>query len=221
MIAGNVNAGDEDSVGYPAFGRRLRQLRRSVGLRQSALADGLKVDQTTISRWENGVQTPAADIQQAVLSALGSVRVQDTALKRLVMNSTDCVHLVEEASHICLAYSASRARDWKTIQHALLGVSLWQILLKNSKISEFVLAARTGQEVLLRSLSELVLIWSQFRDLFEVPGGCSEDKLVMCATRSTQSEPARTVDAFEVSKCELGVQSCHLVDRIQAETIWL
>ncbi|MEX0368041.1 MAG: hypothetical protein AB3N22_18400 [Ruegeria sp.] len=42
------------------------------------------------------------------------------------MNSAECIHLVEEASHICLAYSASRARDWKTSQNALLGVSLWQ-----------------------------------------------------------------------------------------------
>ncbi|MDA7963843.1 helix-turn-helix transcriptional regulator [Ruegeria sp.] len=114
------------ALGYPAFGRRLKRLRRSVGLKQAALADLLRVDQTTISRWENGVQVPSGDLQQAVFQALGSARFGDSALKRLVMNSADCVHLVEEASHVCLAYSARRAQDWDTSQRALLGVSLWQ-----------------------------------------------------------------------------------------------
>ncbi len=114
------------SIGFPAFGKRLKRLRRSVGLKQSALADLLEVDQTTISRWENGGQTPSAHVQQAVFAALGPVRVQDSALKRLIVHSAECLHLVEEASHTCLAYSASRARDWKTSQRALLGVSLWQ-----------------------------------------------------------------------------------------------
>ncbi|MEX0319659.1 MAG: helix-turn-helix domain-containing protein [Ruegeria sp.] len=112
--------------GYPAFGKRLRRLRRSVGLKQSALADLLSVDQTTVSRWENGVQRPAPDLQRSVFKTLAPVGPNDSALKRLVVNSTECIHLVEEASHICLAYSASRARDWKTSQNALLGVSLWQ-----------------------------------------------------------------------------------------------
>ncbi len=126
MNAGYVKADESGPIGYPAFGPRLRRLRRSVGLKQSALADMLEVDQTTVSRWENGVQTPPARIQRTVFSTLGPARVQDSALRRLVMNSTECVHLVEEASHTCLAYSASRARDWKTTQNALIGVSLWQ-----------------------------------------------------------------------------------------------
>ncbi|KIC43471.1 DNA-binding protein [Ruegeria sp. ANG-R] len=113
-------------MGFPAFGKRLRRLRRSVGLKQSALADLLEVDQATVSRWETGGQTPSAHVQQAVFAALGPVRVQDSALKRLVVNSSECLHLVEEASHTCLAYSANRARDWKTSRRALLGVSLWQ-----------------------------------------------------------------------------------------------
>ncbi|WP_170413771.1 helix-turn-helix domain-containing protein [Ruegeria atlantica] len=112
--------------GYPAFGPRLKRIRRSVGFKQSALAELLRVDQTTISRWENGVQTPDPEVQAAVFSAIGSSRRDDSALKRLVETSSDCIHLVEEASHKCLAYSASRARDWKTSQSALLGVPLWQ-----------------------------------------------------------------------------------------------
>ncbi len=126
MIAAQNTKTAAVSIGFPAFGKRLKRLRRSVGLKQSALADLLEVDQTTISRWENGGQTPSAHVQQSVFAALGPVRVQDSALKRLVVHSAECLHLVEEASHTCLAYSASRARDWKTSQHALLGVSLWQ-----------------------------------------------------------------------------------------------
>ncbi len=114
------------SIGFPAFGKRLKRLRRVVGLKQSALADLIEVDQATISRWENGGQTPSAHVQQVVFAALGPAKAQDSALKRLVVNSSECLHLVEEATHTCLAYSASRARDWKTSQHALLGVSLWQ-----------------------------------------------------------------------------------------------
>lgn len=114
------------SIGFPAFGKRLKRLRRVVGLKQSALADLIEVDQATISRWENGGQIPSAHVQQIVFAALGPAKAQDSALKRLVVNSSECLHLVEEATHTCLAYSASRARDWKTSRHALLGVSLWQ-----------------------------------------------------------------------------------------------
>ncbi|MEM1004090.1 MAG: helix-turn-helix transcriptional regulator [Pseudomonadota bacterium] len=115
-----------ESRGFPGFGRRLKRLRRSVGIKQSSLADTMQVDQATVSRWESGAQVPSLAMQQAVLSALGPARADDSALRRLVMTSTDCVHLVDEGSHTCLAYSASRARDWKTSQSALLGVSLWQ-----------------------------------------------------------------------------------------------
>ncbi|MCG7518113.1 helix-turn-helix domain-containing protein [Ruegeria sp. Ofav3-42] len=113
-------------AGYPAFGPRLKRMRRSVGYKQSALAELLRVDQTTISRWENGVQIPDPAVQAAVFSALGSARRDDSALKRLVANSNECVHLVEEASHKCLAYSTGRAKDWEASQNSLLGVSLWQ-----------------------------------------------------------------------------------------------
>ncbi|WP_254055845.1 helix-turn-helix domain-containing protein [Ruegeria sp. EL01] len=126
--------------GYPAFGKRLKRLRRSVGLKQSALAEVLQVDQTTISRWENGAQTPLPETQQAVFSALGPIREDDSALRRLVMSSTECVHLVEETSHKCLAYSASRARDWNTSQQALLGVSLWQFATDEIRHAEAELA---------------------------------------------------------------------------------
>ncbi len=130
-----------ETRGYPGFGKRLKRLRRSVGYKQAYLAELLEVDQATISRWERGGQTPPPDTQQAVFSALGPKRSDDSALRRLAMNSSDCLHLVEEASHKCLAYSASRARDWKTSQNALLGVSLWQFATEEIQKAEAELEA--------------------------------------------------------------------------------
>lgn len=124
------------SRAYPVFGKRLKRLRQSIGFKQSHLADLLQVDQATISRWERGGQTPPSDMQQAVFAVLGPARVDDSALRRLVETSSDCLHLVEEASHRCLAYSASRAKDWKTSQNALLGVSLWQFATEEIQQAE-------------------------------------------------------------------------------------
>ncbi|WP_367648188.1 helix-turn-helix domain-containing protein [Ruegeria arenilitoris] len=129
-----------ETRGYPAFGLRLKRLRRSIGLKQSALADRLQVNQTTVSRWESGSQTPSPKTQQSVFSQFESRKTEDEVLKRLVMNSKECVHLVDEASHKCLAYSASRAQDWRTSQHALLGVSLWQFATDEIRLAETELA---------------------------------------------------------------------------------
>ncbi|WP_170464937.1 helix-turn-helix domain-containing protein [Ruegeria arenilitoris] len=123
----------------PFFGPRLRRLRRAKGIKQQALAQLLGVDQITISRWEGGAQTPGADTQQAALAALGVARSNDTALRRLVETSSECIHLVEEASHVCLAYSAARARDWRVSQSALLGVSLWQFATDEIRSAEHAL----------------------------------------------------------------------------------
>ncbi|MGV6803661.1 MAG: helix-turn-helix domain-containing protein, partial [Ruegeria sp.] len=112
--------------GFPAFGRRLKRLRRANGLKQDALAHLVGVDQTTVSRWESGIQTPEAEMQSRAFSALANARSDDSALKRLVQLSRECLHLVDEASHVCLAYSPSRARDWLASDRSLLGVSLWQ-----------------------------------------------------------------------------------------------
>ncbi len=143
MITTRPNSGTArlETLGYPGFGKRLKRLRRSTGYKQSHLAELLQVDQATISRWERGGQTPPPDTQQAVFAALGPAHSDDSALRRLVLTSSDCLHLVEETSHKCLAYSASRARDWKTSQNALLGVSLWQFATEEIQSAEAELDA--------------------------------------------------------------------------------
>ncbi|MEM9013361.1 MAG: helix-turn-helix transcriptional regulator [Pseudomonadota bacterium] len=124
----------------PAFGLRLRRLRRSLGVKQMALADLLAVDQTTVSRWESGVQVPTDGVQRAAFAALQPERPDDDALRRLVERSGDCVHLVDEARHTCLAYSMPRARDWRTSRRAMLGVSLWQFATEEIAAAEDALA---------------------------------------------------------------------------------
>jgi len=124
----------------PVFGRRLKRLRRAMGMKQFALADILGVDQASISRWESGFQIPSPETQRHALDVLASSRTDDAALRRLVENSTDCVHLVDDATHVCLAYSRRRAKDWQNSQDALLGVSLWQFATDEIQQAEAELA---------------------------------------------------------------------------------
>lgn len=74
------------------------------------------------------------------LDALAASRTDDATLRRLVEHSTDCVHLVDEATHVCLAYSLKRAKDWRNSQRALLGVSLWQFATDEIRKAEAELA---------------------------------------------------------------------------------
>lgn len=124
----------------PVFGLRLRRLRRAKGVKQLALAQALGLDQATISRWESGHQRPAWEVQRQALAMLAIARTHDAALRRLVETSTACVHLVDEASHICLAYSRTRANDWRTSQLDLRGVSLWQFATDEIRQAEAELA---------------------------------------------------------------------------------
>lgn len=125
---------------FPSFGQRIRQQRRAYALKQLVIAQEMNVDQATVSRWETGQHVPEPDIQKAVFNCLSRSRTNDDALRRLVENSNRCVHLVEEASHVCLAYSHNRAREWRTSQRALLGVSLWQFATDEIRIAEAELA---------------------------------------------------------------------------------
>jgi hypothetical protein len=74
------------------------------------------------------------------LNSLAASRTDDAALCRLVENAGNCVHLVEEASHVCLAYLRNRAGDWRASQRALLGVSLWKFATDEIRQAESELA---------------------------------------------------------------------------------
>lgn len=124
------------STVLPVFGARLKRVRSAVRLKQHGLADLLGVDQATVSRWESGRQTPDPALQAKVFETLLPYRSDDAALRRLVETSRECIHLVDEATHVCLAYSASRARDWKVGQRDMLGISLWQFATEEIQKAE-------------------------------------------------------------------------------------
>lgn len=124
------------STTLPVFGARLKRVRKAIRLKQQGLADLLGVDQTTVSRWESGHQTPEIEVQEKAFQMLLPYRSDDAALRRLVETSPDCIHLVDEATHVCLAYSASRARDWKVGQRDMLGISLWQFATEEIQKAE-------------------------------------------------------------------------------------
>lgn len=120
----------------PAFGQRLRQLRRAAGMKQSALSDLLNVAQSTVSRWEAGHQLPGEDLQQEVFRRLTEGQADDFALGRLVETSTSSIHLIEEATHKCLAFSRRRAIEWRNAQHQLIGISLWRFATEEIQEAE-------------------------------------------------------------------------------------
>ncbi len=132
---------------FPSFGLRLRRQRRALGLKQSAFAHEMGVNQTTISRWESNENVPNVDTQQEAFGILTQSKTNDMALRRLVESSSDCVHLIEDVSHICLAYSEKRARDWLTSQNAMLGVSLWQFATDEIRQAESELTESDWWEV--------------------------------------------------------------------------
>lgn len=50
---------------------KIRKLRKERGLTQKQLAEGAKVDQSTISYWEKGRQEPTARQRKSLCNALG------------------------------------------------------------------------------------------------------------------------------------------------------
>lgn len=56
---------------HPDFGRRVRERREALGLRQADLADAVGTSATTIRAWENGRTGIADDRMRALAKALG------------------------------------------------------------------------------------------------------------------------------------------------------
>ena len=52
------------------FGETIRNARKSLGLTQRQLAEGLGVSNTSVSNWEKGLSRPDADMIQKLCDAL-------------------------------------------------------------------------------------------------------------------------------------------------------
>ncbi|MFH1805000.1 MAG: helix-turn-helix domain-containing protein [Pseudomonadota bacterium] len=110
------------------FGRQLRQWRRASEIKQDRLADILGVTQATVSRWEQGRQSPAPlhhKLLQDMMTRNRNFRL-DQAIKRLVCQSRQRVHLIEDRSHRLLCSSLPRQEEWQRPDNDLLGQSLWR-----------------------------------------------------------------------------------------------
>lgn len=57
----------------------LSELRKACGLTQNEVAERLRVDQTTVSKWENGGALPRADML-FLIARLYGVKIDDIAL---------------------------------------------------------------------------------------------------------------------------------------------
>lgn len=108
-------------------GRALRRFRRLSGMKQSHAAEILNVSQGTVSRWESGALLPDSFHRGKIetLIRANANSGSDAALRRLVLTSTQEVHLVCDATHELLAASAARGASWRTDPDEYLGKSLW------------------------------------------------------------------------------------------------
>lgn len=124
----------------PAFGTRLKRLRRARSVKQFALADILSVEQSTVSRWEAGTHIPDEGLQHKALQALLQTSSDDSALRRLVETSQTATHLIDDASHICLAFSPSRGKEWRYDPAVLQGRQLWGYASDEIRAAETAMA---------------------------------------------------------------------------------
>jgi len=113
---------DGDTVMFR--GRALRRLRLARGMKQLHLAGLLKVNQSTLARWERGEIALSDDQFARAKQILQHSTAQDDMLKRLVETSMLPVHLICDRSHRLLAASASRTATWRVDPAELMGASL-------------------------------------------------------------------------------------------------
>lgn len=109
------------------IGPMLRHWRMLNRVKQLHAAQMFGVCQSTISRWESGVQDAEPE-QRTRIEALLKARLSsaaDHALARLVSGSLQPVHLVCDLTHRLLACSAPREAEFHVPVSELLGVSLW------------------------------------------------------------------------------------------------
>ncbi|PWB82727.1 MAG: transcriptional regulator [Methylocystaceae bacterium] len=108
-------------------GRSLRRMRLFYEVKQSYLAEVVGVDQATVSRWERGQSPISPKTWSKIRQFFEGVPRRssaDFALRRLVENSTQEVHLICDKTHRLLAASTPRQREWRTPVADLLGKPL-------------------------------------------------------------------------------------------------
>ncbi len=141
-----------DSLLKPAvLGVALRRWRLLHRVKQAQAAQLFGVAQSTISRWESGVQEmePAERARVKQMLAARLEAAADQALARLVSDSPRAVHLVCDLSHRLLACSATRAAEFSVPLAELMGRSLWRYATPEIARKEAALDALGWRDLLM------------------------------------------------------------------------
>ncbi len=130
------------------LGRALRRWRVLHRVKQSDVAERFGVAQSTVSRWESGLQAmePA---ERARVEALLAARLDagaDRVLAGLVGESPRALHLICDLSHRLLALSPARARGFGCAPDAMIGQSLWPFITEELAAMEARLPALGWRE---------------------------------------------------------------------------
>jgi transcriptional regulator with XRE-family HTH domain len=110
------------------LGPMLRRWRTLHRIKQLHAAELFGVTQSTISRWEAGVQDMAPDERLRAESLLRArlSSSADHALARLIDTHPGAMHLVCDLTHRLLASSPARAAEFGRPIAQLIGHSLWR-----------------------------------------------------------------------------------------------
>lgn len=111
-----------------SLGPQLKRWRALHRVKQSHAAELFGVAQSTISRWEAGLQqmSPAERATAERLLAARLDSAGDHALARLIAGNAGRMHLVCDLTHRLLASSPARAAEFSQPLSTLLGTSLWR-----------------------------------------------------------------------------------------------
>jgi transcriptional regulator with XRE-family HTH domain len=127
----------------PHLGPALRRWRVLHRVKQAHAAELIGVAQSTISRWESGLQEMDPD-QRARVEALVGARLTsaaDRALARLVDRSPGGAHLICDHSHRLLALSPTRRKEFGSAADAMVGQSLWRFATEELARNEATLSS--------------------------------------------------------------------------------
>ncbi len=96
------------------------------GLKQSHLAELIRVSQSTVSKWESGAATPSAEQHCQIIEMLGAkpCAVAETWLARLIEASHERVHAICDVTHRLLVASPARYQEWHSDRGEMFGQPL-------------------------------------------------------------------------------------------------
>jgi transcriptional regulator with XRE-family HTH domain len=137
-----------ESIASMALGQALRRWRLLHRMKQAHAAELFGVAQSTISRWESGLQEMEVR-ERAKVEALVSARIDtsaDRVLATLVSESPRNLHLICDFTHRLLACSPARAREFSVPISDLIGESLRRFSTTRITAEELSLVERGWYE---------------------------------------------------------------------------